>query len=374
MPSRSATNRRKATRPAKKMKNTTNPTYHSSPNFQLQGFQGNEREVDAGDRLLVGEEEVKERYCLSSLSVTAARHNKMEPSNGEIDDTQKVESEEEKREVQSVIESSNGELEETQKLELQAEEKKVVVQHVGDVEAVVESVREIVLDGDSKLVDETSDGGDRGLRSSSFDKEETLNEKSSEVVYSGELEEETEVSSSVADSVPVVSLSKDFIQGVEELVENSIGLESKEREEKASLSSDNTEIRISRVESSDENNVSSDALTDVVSKGIEETTFPNLDVPVVVTDVVSEGIGETKLLSSDASVGEASKENVKNLLQPLASAPVVERGSVVEEGNKTEIPESSGNPHVISLDQRTLQPTSWRSCCGLFEVLRRSDR
>ncbi|KAF5481460.1 hypothetical protein F2P56_002108 [Juglans regia] len=359
MPSRSSTKRRKATKPAKKMKNTTNPTYHSSPNFQLQGFQGNETEVDAGDRLLVGEEEVKERYCSSFLSVTTARHNKMEPSNGEIDETQKVESEEEKREVQSVVESSNGELEETLKVEFQAEDKEVVGQDVGDVEAVVESVREIVLDGDSELVDETSDGVDRGLTSCSFDKEETVNEKSSEVVYSGELEEEKEVSSSVADFEPVVSLPKDFIQGVEELVENSIGLESKEREE---------------------NNVSaSEALTDVVSEGIEETTLPNLDengwVPVVVTDhVVSERIEETKLLSSDVSVGEASKENVKNLLQPLASAPVVDTGNAVEEGNKTGIPESTGNPHVVSLHQRILQPTSWRSCCGLFEVLHRSDR
>lgn len=250
--------------------------------------------------------------------MTTAPHNKMEPSNDEIDETQKVESVEEKSEVKSVVESSNGESKEKQKVEYQAEDKKVVVQDVGDVEAVVESVREIVLDGDSELVDETSNGGDLGLINSSFDREETSNEKSSERVESRELEEK-EVSSSVVDFEAVVSLSKDFVQGVEELVENSIGLKPKERKEKASLSTN-------------DNNV--------VSKEFEETTLPTLDENGEVPLVVTEEIEETKLISSNASVGEASKENLKTLLQPF---PVVDAINAIEERNKTEIPESAGN-------------------------------
>ncbi|KAB9080311.1 hypothetical protein FH972_026955 [Carpinus fangiana] len=312
-----------------------------------------------------------------------------EPSNGKIEDTQRVDLQEDYREVQSVVESSDGNFEETQKVEPKGDEyKEVVTQDVGEeVEAVVESVREIVVDGNFEYVDEVYSG----LKSSGFDKEEVAVEKSSEVVESGKLEEEEE-------EKEVTAPLYHFNQGLEELVENSIGLELKEKEEKAPLSSDKTNgissvvaneelkgIEETNFRSSDEINGSPEISENTVSRGIEETTLPTVDenseVPVVVTDVVSRGIEETKLLASDASVGGpsggvdgASKENVSDSLQKLDDAPAVDTSNAGEEGNKTEFPESTGNPHIISVSRRSVQPTSWRSCCGLFEVLRRSDR
>lgn len=375
MPSRSVTKRRRAVKSLKKLKNPTNPTHHSLPNFQLQEIQGSKKEVDIGDQLvLVGEEEVKEGYTLAVVSVISAME---EPSNGKIEETQKVDLQEDYREeAQSVVESLDGKLEETQKVEL----KDVVTQDV-------ESMREIFVDGNSVSVD----GVYSGLKSSSFDREEAADEKSSEVVDSGKLEEEKGVSDSVTEyAEPVVSLYH-FNQGIEELVENSIGLESMEKEEKPSLSSEKTngisyvvakeevkEIEETNFVSSDEINGSPEVLKNILSKGFEETTLLTVDenggVPVVVTDVVSKGIEETELLASDASVGEPSKESVNDSLQPLDDAPAVDTSNAGEEGNKTEIPQSTGNPHILSVSRRTMQPTSWRSCCGLFEVLRRSDR
>lgn len=294
---------------------------------------------------------------------SASDYEMEEPSNGKIEETQKADLQEDYREVQSVVESSDGKLEDTQKVELEAEyNKDVKTQDVGEVEAVVESEREIVVDGNSESVDEFYSV----LKSSSFDKDE----KSSEVVDSGKLEEEEEkeVSDTVTEyAEPVVPLYH-FNQGLEELVDNSIGLESKEKEEKASLSSDNTNgissvvaneelngIEETNFLSSEEINGSPEVLKNTVSTGIEETTLLAVDensgVPEAATDVVAKGIEETTLLASDASVDGASKENINDSLQPLDDAPAVDISNAGEEGNKTEIPQSTGNPvSTLGLD------------------------
>ena len=98
-------------------------------------------------------------------------------------------------------------------------------------------------------------------------------------------------------------------------------------------------IEETKLQSSDETSGSAEA-----AKEIEETTLPTLEEEGRVPEVVPRGIEETKLLASDVSVAEVSKENVNNSLQPLANAPVVDTSYVGEEGNKTEIPESTGNP------------------------------
>ncbi|KAM3699027.1 hypothetical protein ACJW31_06G230400 [Castanea mollissima] len=377
MPSRSRTKKTKRTKSSKKMKNTTNkPTYHSPPNSQLQGIQGNEKEVDVGDQyvlvgeeeVLVGEEEIQEGfYSVSAVSLISAGDSQMEePSNGNIEDTQKLESQEENVEVVSLIEIANGKLEETQKVEPKAEYNEVAIEDVGEVKAVDESVTEILIDENSESVDQTY---------SNFDKEE---EKSSEVVDSENYEEEEKVvSHSVADYVVPI---------VEELDENLVGLESKENEEKIPLSLEKSngispvkeneevkEIEETKLPSSDENDGSYEVA--------KETTLPALEEDGKVPEVVQKGIEETELQASDVSVADAStgvyessKEEANDSLQPLANAPAVDTSNAGEESKKTEIPESTGNPHIISVSQRPLQPTSWRSCCGLFEVLRRSDR
>ena len=104
----------------------------------------------------------------------------------------------------------------------------------------------------------------------------------------------------------------------------------------------NEELKVieeTKLQSSDETSGSAEA-----AKEIEETTLPTLEEEGRVPEVVPRGIEETKLLASDVSVAEVSKENVNNSLQPLANAPVVDTSYVGEEGNKTEIPESTGNP------------------------------
>jgi len=145
-------------------------------------------------------------------------------------------------------------------------------------------------------------------------------------------------------------------------------LESKEKEEKASLSSDNTNgissvvaneelngIEETNFLSSEEINGSPEVLKNTVSTGIEETTLLAVDensgVPEAATDVVAKGIEETTLLASDASVDGASKENINDSLQPLDDAPAVDISNAGEEGNKTEIPQSTGNPvSTLGLD------------------------
>ncbi|KAM3746847.1 hypothetical protein ACB098_06G231500 [Castanea mollissima] len=289
-----------------------------------------------------------------------------EPSNGNIEDSQKLESQEENVEVVSLVEIANGKLEETQKVEPKAEYNEVAIEDVVEVKAVDESVTEILIDENSESVDQTY---------SNFDKEE---EKSSEVVDSEKYEEEEKVvSHSVADYVVPI---------VEELDENLVGLESKENEEKIPLSLEKSngispvreneevkEIEETKLPYSDENGGSYEVA--------KETTLPALEEDGKVPEVVQKGIEETELQASDVSVAEAStgvyessKEEANDSLQPLANAPAVDTSNAGEESKKTEIPESTGNPHIISVSQSPLQPTSWRSCCGLFEVLRRSDR
>ncbi|KAL0002226.1 hypothetical protein SO802_016007 [Lithocarpus litseifolius] len=307
------------------MKNTTNkPTYHSPSNSQLQGIQGNEKEVDVGNQyVLVGEEEIKVGfYPISAVSLISAGDSQMEePSNGKIEDTQKVESQEENVEVESVIEIANGKLGETQKLEPQAEYNEVAIEDVGEVKAVDESVREILIDENSESVDQTYDVG--------------------EVKVPPSLEKSNGIS-------PVKA--NEEVKGIEE----------------------------TKLPSPDENDGSYEVA--------KETTLPALGEDGKVPEVVQKEIEETELLASDVSVAEAStgvyespKEEANDSLQPLANAPAVDASNAGEESNKTEIPESTGNPvsnfkHIISVSQRPLQPTSWRSCCGLFEVLRRSER
>ncbi|KAK7853073.1 hypothetical protein CFP56_037139 [Quercus suber] len=320
------------------MENTTNnPTYHSPPNSQLQGIQGNEKEVDVGDQyVLVGEEEIKEGlYSISAVSLISAGDSQMEePSNGRIEDTQKVESQEENVEVVSVVEIANGKLEETQKVEPQAEYNEVAIEDVGEVKAVDDSVREILIDENSESVDQSYDGGDSGLRTSNFDKEEKSSEES--------MRKRRKRFHSVADYFePIVSLSKDFSQGVEEPVENLTGLESKENEEKA-----NEEVKgieETKLPSPDENDGSYEVA--------KETTLPALGEDGKVPKVVQKEIEETELQASGVSVAEAStgvyessKEEANDSLQPLVNAPAVDTSNAGEESNKTEIPESTGNP------------------------------
>ncbi|KAK9284966.1 hypothetical protein L1049_024148 [Liquidambar formosana] len=123
--------------------------------------------------------------------------------------------------------------------------------------------------------------------------------------------------------------------------------------------------------SSDENcNGFSPVETHMVSKGMEET----------VLTASEENTGESSV-QPDENTGEssgivdlASKENVETILQQPVDVPSVETTNSDEHTDESEIPESVLTKPIISLTPRALQPTSWTSCCGLFDFLRRSDR
>ncbi|VVA28610.1 PREDICTED: histone H3 v1 isoform [Prunus dulcis] len=275
-----------------------------------------------------------------------------------------------------MADSSNGKLEETLKVQPDDEVK------------VVESVTDIAIDDYSAAGKKTHDGDDSSSSSSSSDEETEAGEKSAKVADSGEVEETKEVSVVVVETVE--SLSNHLDQGVVDDLEAV-----KEEEEKVLASVDGTnesspaitdlvseQIEEKTLTYLDESNGVSLAETDLVSKEVEEPALPSLSehdepAPVItdveekseVVDVVSKRIEET--------IGESSSENVvdgSSKPSPDQVPPPLESADAGEEYGKPVIPESTGNPSIVSVTGRPLQPTSWKSCCGLFEVLHRSNR
>ncbi|XWS44471.1 hypothetical protein CRYUN_Cryun15aG0047600 [Craigia yunnanensis] len=326
-------------------------------------------------------------------------------------------------------ESSNGRLE-ILKVEAPDEEKELVLEDSAASKPNVEFVRDIIADGNSVSVNETPDGEDSSSSNSSSDEEAEPEETNSQVENSENIEEEKVVSDSVVESVelePGVSLTEELSQDTEPSVEKSgdsdvAELDGKETQENISPSLDDTnadspiltDLLINGLKeeteqlSSSENTGDSAILTDVESKGIdEETTPPGLgetNGSMVAADAVSrgieettisclaenggvptaaavaQGITETKIAASQNNAGVsscspdlASKENVEDSLR-AANVPIIETRDAGELVNKPEIRERTGNQPIIYLSHHPMQPTSWKSCCGLFEVLRRSDR
>ncbi|XVF60784.1 hypothetical protein PTKIN_Ptkin08bG0076200 [Pterospermum kingtungense] len=306
-------------------------------------------------------------------------------------------------------ESSNGRLEETLKVQAHDEQKEVVVEDSAAPKPDVESVGDIAADRNSM-----PDGEDSSSSSSSADKEAESEERSPHVENSESFKEENVASDSVVESVDLEqgdSLTQEFSQDTEPSVETSgdsyvAKLDAKETKETISspldganadaqklvtglkeetktttdsaLLTDEKPKRIDKettVMGLDDINGSTVA-ADVASKGTVETTISclggNGEVPATAVD---QGITETKIPAQDNNVGGSSsgfpelisKENV----------PIVETrdaGELVV--NNPQIHDSTGiDQPTVSLSHHPMQPTSWKSCCGLFEVLRRhSDR
>lgn len=126
-----------------------------------------------------------------------------------------------------------------------------------------------------------------------------------------------------------------------------------------------------------ENSVISDVVAEMGSKENEDELVKSLDEEIGFSpaeqELVLKGIKEVEFPPLDGKTGESStvtyiatNDNVNNKLQPSNATD--------EQRNKAETPEIAGNPPIISVTSRTMRPTSWRSCCGLFDVLRRSER
>lgn len=318
----------------------------------------------------------KELSGCETASVTCQSHSDDQYSlGGEEEERRKVSAD-----LNQMADSSNGNLEETLKVQPDDEVK------------VVESVTDIAIDDYSAAGKKTHDGDDLSSSSSSSDEETGAGEKSAKVADSGEVEETKEVSVVVVETVE--SLSNHLDQGGVD------DLEAVKEEEEKVLASVNgtdessaamTDLVSEQIEEKtltyvDESNGVSLAETDLVSKEVEEPALPSLSehdepAPVItdveekseVVDVVSKGIEETigessYKASSENVVGGSSKPS------PDQVPPPVESADAGEEYGKPEIPESTGNPSIVSVTGRPLQPTSWKSCCGLFQVLHRSNR
>ncbi|XP_022741183.1 uncharacterized protein LOC111292849 [Durio zibethinus] len=317
--------------------------------------------------------------------------------------------------------SSNGRPEETLKVGAHDEEKEVqvVLEDSAASKPDVELVRDIFTDGNSKSVNETTDGKNSCSSSSSTVEDAEPEGKSPQVENSENFEEEKLVSDSVVESVelePGVSSTEEFSQGINPSVEKSgdsdaAGLDAKDTEEKALPSLDETnadspilqDLSVNGLKEETEQLSSAETTRDSAlltgkPKGIDqETTLPGLDKTngsKVEADVMScltensgvpaaavaQGITETKIPASDNDAGGssgssdlASKENIKDSLL-AANVSIVETRDAGELVNQPETGESSGNQPIVSMSHHPVQPTSWKSCCGLFEVLRRSDR
>ncbi|BBG99760.1 hypothetical protein Prudu_009555 [Prunus dulcis] len=289
---------------------------------------------------------MKQLSGCETASVTCESHSDYQYSlGGEEEERRKLSAD-----LNQMADSSNGKLEETLKVQPDDEVK------------VVESVTDIAIDDYSAAGKKTHDGDDSSSSSSSSDEETEAGEKSTKVADSGEVEETKEVSVVVVETVE--SLSNHLDQGVVDDLEAV-----KEEEEKVLASVDGTnesspaitdlvseQIEEKTLTYLDESNGVSLAETDLVSKEVEEPALPSLSehdepAPVItdveekseVVDVVSKRIEET--------IGESSSENVvdgSSKPSPDQVPPPLESADAGEEYGKPVIPESTGNP-VINL-------------------------
>ncbi|PON90678.1 hypothetical protein TorRG33x02_135350 [Trema orientale] len=236
--------------------------------------------------------------------------------------------------VSAMEDSSNGKVEETPEVRSRDEHKEVVVEDGGESKLEVESVKSVEIDDDDdesankreisildKIVESAEkiiDGDDSSSSSNGSDdeKEEEFREKSPQAEEdSGKDDLKREVGEEIDESYPAGIEEKTVSKG-NDVVNPEV---SEGSEEKGLLIPD------------PKNETNDPALTEEqVSKGTEENP------------------GE-----SSKAADEASNENVQS----------------------PDIPENRTNPSdVAPVTGDSLQPTSWRSCCGLFEVLRRSER
>ncbi|KAH7533742.1 uncharacterized protein LOC107416273 [Ziziphus jujuba] len=284
-------------------------------------------------------------------------------------------------------ESSNGKLEETQKVDLQEEEgKKASVEDVGDSNPVGESggvidivdisefqnKRDVKIEDFSESVDETLGAKDSSSSTSSSDEEKETAVESTQMLDSEQLEEAKKILESIeppADSETIERNEKSFPSLDEPSGESSpfvSDLPSKEIDGKT-------------LQNSEKSNGFPAVVTDLASHSSFENE--NESKSVVETSVVAMGIEETGLTSPDEKKVDdtvVTESTAREENSGQSSAQVVECKPSSDNGgevcDKPETSESTVNPTFVPVSRRSLEPTSWRGCCGLFEVLRRSNR
>lgn len=276
-------------------------------------------------------------------------------------------------------EASNGKNEETKIVERQEAIEEVEVVDSGD-----KFVKEVVIDSTAESVKETIDENNSSLEGSNSSKEEAKAKEKTVQVEDSEILEVVEKDVVHLAVGSTESVEEKLAEAIEALVEKSESsdvaeVEVKETEEKVLVPLNETGVFPSVVTDQNDAEVpevvlnatdgSSLAVTDEVSKGIEESVLQSLDennaAPPALTDAVSKGIEDENLAALKGNTGESSGNVHNETVESFESTTVV--------GSSDAFPENTGDPPIISLQQRNLCP-SWRNCCGLFEALRRSNR
>lgn len=209
----------------------------------------------------------------------------------------------------------------------------------------------------------------------------------------------------VVDNAPAVELVKESDCLHDTQVTDSIeGTTSASDLDKAAISEDVVQVTTS---ASDADNVTGSTVEPVVKeKGAEklyvvdekdtalDTVMENLDV-VVDKATVSEVLVETRLEKRDEAASAASCEasaistgnavantdikasvNIENedKVEPPHNAPTIDVGVCAD--NVKESPANEFHDHQlkVALPSRPVQTTSWKGCCGLFELFAGSNR
>ncbi|KAG4382197.1 hypothetical protein AAZX31_14G026800 [Glycine max] len=273
-----------------------------------------------------------------------------------------------------------------------------------------------ILREDKEVVVEVDDSqnGDIAIT----DEEAPPNEENKELVDSGKVEVTQDVSESVCETFEPDAMKDGQVENTME--SDVVELELKEEEGKDFLSDlavVNDEVKETDLPSSESNNellsvsgnegqretevvvetffkhmmfggeeknVLSSVVTDKLLRESEEANEVYGDSSLPLTDVASEETVETSVLKSDENdqvaptiieksldfeptldeieepsggQEESSYESAKQSFQPSPSVPDAE---------------STENPNIVPVAQR--ENTSWKSCCGLFEIMRGGDR
>ncbi|PRQ52067.1 hypothetical protein RchiOBHm_Chr2g0151471 [Rosa chinensis] len=347
----------------KKLKHSTAQPiiHHSLPTIQIQV---QESFVETNSEVKFCYE--KELSGCETASVTCQDHSSHQYLAEEEQETRKL-----SVDHHQMADSSNGKLEETRKVQ------------EGEV---VESVRDIAIDDSSvehakKAHEEPAEAAEESTVVVGLG--EVVENKEEDVVPVSVVETETSVVDDVVEpEEKEKEEEKQYVPSVDEtdgpspVVENVVP---EEIEEKTS-----TDLVSNGVEESTLPSLSED-MTNALSKGIEETEVPCSDekeeevvptvevkLPVVEETSTGESSGADYMVTSESVDDDSSKQSKQSPEVPVS--PPVESIDAGEEYGKPEISETAENPSIVSVTRAPLQPTSWRSCCGLFEVLRRSDR
>ncbi|XP_011026278.1 PREDICTED: uncharacterized protein LOC105126929 [Populus euphratica] len=269
--------------------------------------------------------------------------------------------------------ASNGKIEERQE----------VIEEAEVVGSGAKLAREVVIDSTSDLVKESLDESISSLDGSNGSKEEAeAKEKNAQVEEAGILEvvEKEVVDTAVGSTEFVVSVVEKLTETIEasvEKLENSdvVEEEVKETKEKVSVSLNETDVIPPAADGElhevvlNATDGSFPAVTEVMSEKVEEKVLQSYEesnaAPPALNDAESKGNEEVKQAALEENIGESSINVDRETVENVESTTVV--------GSSDSFPETTGTPPIISLRQRSLRP-SWKSCCGLFEALRPSDR